>query len=131
MRSEPSRAHLAVFLAALCYLPVVLVWTGVIPFAYRFYVLIAMTAVMAAYAALVGLGWKELGFRRDTLRGSMVSNGIVSAVLLLLLVGSYLAGSIMCSSPARPRNSSIAASFSRKRAAAVSWLPAYRSRCQR
>lgn len=84
-------------LAFLClgyYLPIYLVWSGVIPFAYRYHVLIGMTAIMAVYALVRRHSWRDLGFRRDTLPTSLAWNIGLSVILAAALLVLYFAGLI-------------------------------------
>lgn len=92
--SAVSSIHVAVFLAIGYYLPVILLWTGTIPFRFRFHVLIGMTLIMAVYAWWSGIRAAELGFRNDTLWGSIRLNGFLSFIFLVLLLATYLSGSI-------------------------------------
>src|SRR5215831_13974205 len=69
-------------------LPIFLIWSGVIPFAYRFHVLIGMTVVMAIYAVIRHHSWADLGFTTATLRVSLIVNiglSIISTTPLLVL----------------------------------------------
>lgn len=86
------RTHLAGLAALLClgyYLPILLVWIGVIPFSYRYHMLIGMTAVMAIYAVVRRRSWRELGFRSDTLLASLTWNIGLSLVLAAALFALY------------------------------------------
>lgn len=81
-------------LALAYYLPVILIWVGVISFDLRFHVLVGMALVMAVYSWLRKIHLSELGFRKDTLFGSLLWNGLLSAVFVALLYTLYFAGLI-------------------------------------
>ncbi len=93
-RAVTSKTHLVAFLAMGYYLPVVLIWTGVIPFAFRFHVLVGMTLMMAVYAWSCRMRAAELGFRLDTLPGSLRLNGLLSTLFILILLVAYFAGGL-------------------------------------
>jgi hypothetical protein len=84
--------RLLLLLAIVYYLPPILLWVRIIPFEVRFYVLIAMTLIMALYSYLRGFSLRELGFRKDTLASSLLWNGILSIVFVALMVLAYQAG---------------------------------------
>ena len=92
MRKESIRFVVIVILGF--YLPVILIWVGFIPFEYRFHVLVLMAVLMAIYSILTKHSCKELGFRVDTLKGSLIWNGGLSLFIVVLLVGLYLANLI-------------------------------------
>lgn len=79
-------------LALVYYLPPILLWVRIIPFELRFYVLIVMAIIMAAYSYLRGFSLRELGFRKDTLVGSLFWNGLLSFVFVALMILAYQAG---------------------------------------
>lgn len=81
--------HFLSSLFVLYYLPPLLLWAGVLPFAWRFQILVVMTGVMVAYGYWRSLSLKELGFRRDTLKGSLLVNAIVSALLIIFMIFSF------------------------------------------
>ena len=81
-----SAFALIFFLAGTLYLPVILLWTGIIPFAYRFAVLLCAVVVMASYVMLRRFRLSDLGFRRDTLKPSLMWNLGISVLFILLLV---------------------------------------------
>lgn len=70
------------------YLPPLLIVSGVLPFRWRFYILAGMTVVMLAFAYWRDMSLKELGFRRDTLKASLILNGSAS---LLLVTSMFIA----------------------------------------
>ena len=94
----PLRIHpqlrFAAFAAVAYYLPAALLFFGVIPFAYRFVVLVVMAGLLGGHAALRGLTPRELGLTREHLHGSLVANGTLSAILALLLIGAFSAHAI-------------------------------------
>ena len=81
------------WLALYC-LPPLLLWLRVIAFDWRFRVLLVMTLVMLCYDCWRGMGPRELGFRRDTLRGSLLHNLAVSLLLVGLMLWGFKAGVI-------------------------------------
>src|SRR5882762_4268835 len=89
---EVNIIRLLLLLALVYYLPPILLWVGVIPFGLRFYVLIAMTIIMAAYSHIRGFSLRDLGFRKDTLASSLFWNGILSIVFVVLMFLAYQAG---------------------------------------
>ena len=84
--------RLVLLLGLVYYLPPILLWVGVIPFGLRFYVLVAMAIIMAAYAYLSELSLLELGFRKDTLARSLFWNSLLSIVFVALMIFAYQAG---------------------------------------
>lgn len=53
-----------------------------------------MTVVMIAYGCWHGFSLKELGFRQDTLQGSLIFNIIVSVMLVIFMLLSFEIGLI-------------------------------------
>jgi uncharacterized protein len=74
-----------IFLAGTLYLPVTLIWMGIIPFQYRFAVMFCILAVIASYVRLRKIRWSDLGFRRDTLKKSIIWNFGTSLLFLFLI----------------------------------------------
>lgn len=70
-------------------LPVILLWTGVIPFNYRFIVLVAMAVIVAFYSMISKYSMKDLGFRKDNLIKAMKVNGILSLIFIGLMLGAF------------------------------------------
>ncbi len=71
------------------YLPITLIWMGIIPFEWRYPALIVVFLGMLLYVRKQQRSAHDLGFRRDTLRASLLLNGLVTAIglsVLLLLV---------------------------------------------
>jgi uncharacterized protein len=71
-----------------------LILSGHLPFAWRFYILAIMTAVMLVYDFWHGVGLRELGFRRDTLTASLLSSAAATLVLVSIMCLSFRAGII-------------------------------------
>ncbi|HEX6700886.1 MAG TPA: CPBP family intramembrane glutamic endopeptidase [Gaiellaceae bacterium] len=69
-----------------------LILAGVIPFAERFAVLLAMAAIVLVLERVCGRSWHELGFRKDTLRDSLVANIGLSLVLSAGIVTAFAFG---------------------------------------
>jgi uncharacterized protein len=84
---QASLARFAALLFVAFYLPPLLITFGLIPFAYRFVVLVAMAAALAVLALQQGIPVRELGLRADNLRPALVANAVLS-----LVVGSGLLG---------------------------------------
>jgi len=85
------RIYRFVLLLAVVYVaPVVAILAGVLPFAWRFRVLVAIALVMVVFARLRGHRPRDLGIRSDNLRGALIAHGALSAVLVALLgLASY------------------------------------------
>ncbi len=81
-------------LALVYYLPVTLIWFDILPFSIRYYLLVTMTLGVVLYERARGRSLEELGFRRDTLRGSLLCNLVLSIVLACALFGLDAAGVI-------------------------------------
>lgn len=95
--SDLIRKHeiiIASFLLAVLYVPVTLLWTGVIPFHYRFVVTFLGMAVIIVYAVARKLNWSDLGFRSDTLKKSLLWNIAVSLLFLTIIYILYRTGII-------------------------------------
>jgi membrane protease YdiL (CAAX protease family) len=84
-----ERRYFACLVLLIYVLPVTLILADVIPFRYRFVVLLAMAVVVLVVEKGRGRSWRELGFRADSRRGSLVANGVLSAVLLVGLALAY------------------------------------------
>jgi membrane protease YdiL (CAAX protease family) len=76
------------------YLPVILIWVNIIPFEYRFHILVAMAVIMAIYSFMAKYSLQDLGFRNDTLKASLLWNGGLSAFFVVLMYSLYMAGLI-------------------------------------
>ena len=75
-------------------IPPVLILTSVIPFGRRFEVLAGMTVIIVAYDWLYGVDLRELGFRKDNLKASLLLNAFASLLLVLLMFVSFKVGLI-------------------------------------
>ncbi|HEX8424382.1 MAG TPA: CPBP family intramembrane glutamic endopeptidase [Pyrinomonadaceae bacterium] len=76
------------------YLPPLLLATGVVPFSWRFKMLAIMTFIMIAYDRRQGFTLKDLGIRKDTLKGSLLLHLLVSLLLVIFMFLSFKAGII-------------------------------------
>lgn len=72
MSNRPS-AFVSLLLFAF-YTPVILIWSGFIPFEYRFHASFSLLAVFILFSFIRRHGFRELGFRTDNLKGSILSN---------------------------------------------------------
>ncbi len=72
--------------------PVVVVATGVIPFAFRFLVLVVMTGLVLVLVKVRGFRAAELGLRRDNLVPSFTVNAVATAVGIAILFIAAAAG---------------------------------------
>jgi membrane protease YdiL (CAAX protease family) len=84
--------RLLLLLLFVYYLPPILLWLRIIPFALRFHILVAMTLMVAIYAYIRKFSWNELGFRKDTFRGALLWNGFLSLVLVTIMLLAFQAG---------------------------------------
>jgi hypothetical protein len=96
MRAKRARGsrlpEFALFLSMCYYLPTILVWARIIPFKFRLHVLVTMTIIGIIYAKRRKCSWNDLGFRRDTLKGSLIWNLGLSLVFLISLCLMYASG---------------------------------------
>ena len=67
------------------YTPVTLIWLGVVPFRYRFFLAFIVMTLTIFYILKRKFAWAELGFRRDTLKESLKWNLGASSFFLVLL----------------------------------------------
>ena len=74
------------------YVPPTLLWLGAIPFSYRFYTLVILAGIMIGLAYLRGFSLHDLGFRKDTLKPSLLWNGGLSLVFVAIMYAAYTAG---------------------------------------
>lgn len=75
-------------------MPVLLILVGIIPFAYRFHTLVAMTAVVALVARRLRMSLKDLGLQAAQLAPALIWNGVLSLFFVVALVVAYVAGAI-------------------------------------
>ena len=83
-----------VLLIILYYLPPLLLLLGWLQFEWRFRILALMTCTMIAYDWRRGLSLKELGFRTDTLKGSLFLNALLSLLLISIMFLLFNTGGI-------------------------------------
>ena len=83
-----------IILAFFYYLPVILILLGIVPFSFRFQMLLIVTALLAVYSAIHGNNLRSLGFRTDTLKISLLWNGALSALFVGILMFLYYKGLI-------------------------------------
>ena len=95
------------FISLVFYLPVILILIGIIPYQYRYHLLIVMTFLIVILVVYSHFSWKELGFRLDTLQGSLTWNGVLSLLFLALLLIAYFSG--LLRSPHIPGNDTLSA----------------------
>lgn len=91
-RDRSGVIRLVLVLVLAYYLPVFLLWFGIIPFRLRFHILVAMALLMSAYAACQHRGYRSLGLRADTLKGSLAWNGLLSVTLASVLLVLHIHG---------------------------------------
>ncbi len=61
--------------------PPLLIYVGIIPFAYRFYVLVAVAVALAVLAWRSKIPLRDLGMRADNLKPALLANALLSLVL--------------------------------------------------
>lgn len=89
-----KRLFFVFFVLIFYYVPVLLLWYGVIDFQYRFVVLIVLTVVLIIYSFFRDNSPFELGFRSDNLKESLAINAVWGAVIVLSLGFFYYSGII-------------------------------------
>jgi hypothetical protein len=89
---KPRLFKFLLFLLVGYYLPAILVWKRVIPFRFRLHTLTVLTVFGVAYAVVRKFSWHDLGFRRDTLKKSLVWNLGLSLIFLVILTIMYALG---------------------------------------
>jgi uncharacterized protein len=92
--SRASWARLATVLLAAFYLPPLLIVVGVIPFAYRFVVLVAVAAALALVALVRRMPAVVLGLRTDNLRPALAANAALALLVGLALLTAFVLGLI-------------------------------------
>ena len=80
------------FILVAFYGPVTLIWLGIIPFRYRFFLAFIVMSLTIIYLMKRRFKWSELGFRRDTLKESLKWNLGISSFFLVLLYLFHDAG---------------------------------------
>jgi CAAX protease family protein len=76
------------------YLPPLLIVVGVIPFAYRFVVLVAVAGALALLAWLRGTPAADLGLRSDNLKPALAVNAALALLLGSALLAAFALGLI-------------------------------------
>lgn len=87
------------------YLPVILIWKDIIPSSLRFYILELMTVIFIFYSWRKKKSLRELGIRKDTLKGSLVWNVLVTFVITSIMLAMYFSGNI------RPQTAQLGVGF--------------------
>jgi membrane protease YdiL (CAAX protease family) len=95
---RPERFLLLVI--ALYYMPPLLILADLLPFAWRFQILAVMTVLVVAYNRRCRVSLRELGFRGDTLKDSLLL--CVPASLLLIVLVCIAAGAGLFRESAAP-----------------------------
>jgi membrane protease YdiL (CAAX protease family) len=84
-----GKPYLALLLGIAYYLPVALVFVGILPFSYRYLILVISTIIMIVYSFFRGLRLKELGFRFDTLKQSLIMNVVLVVIDAAIIIALY------------------------------------------
>jgi membrane protease YdiL (CAAX protease family) len=92
--SRISVARFAGTVLLALYVPPLLIAFGVIPFAWRFVVLVAVAAALAVVALARGTPARALGLRRDNLKPALAVNAVLSLVLGAALLIAWRQGLI-------------------------------------
>jgi hypothetical protein len=90
--SAGSLARLAVLVLAAFYLPPLLIAFGLIPFAYRHVVLVAVAAALAVLALQRGMPTHALGLHTDNLKPALVVNAALALALGPALLAAWWLG---------------------------------------
>lgn len=77
---------LVAFLLILYFLPISLLWAGVIPFSFRFILLVILAVAVAAYQIVRKTKLRDLGIRGDNILAALLVNLALSAVIIGLLL---------------------------------------------
>jgi membrane protease YdiL (CAAX protease family) len=75
-------------------IPVMLILAGIIPVAYRFHMLVAMTIVVVVVAWWLGMSPPALGLHKRELTSALFWNGLLSLLFVVVLVVAYASGGI-------------------------------------
>jgi uncharacterized protein len=89
---QASLLSFAGLLLVALYLPPALIAVGLIPFAYRYVVLVAMAAALAVLARQQGIPARELGLRTDNLMPALTVNAVLSIVVGSALLAVWWLG---------------------------------------
>mgnify|MGYP005857259377 CR=1 FL=1 len=71
------------------YLPVLLILFNIIPFEFRFGMLVIITSILIVYSLIRKKSLKSLGIRLDNLKQSLILNLSYSAIFVLLMLTLY------------------------------------------
>ena len=88
----PASAPFLLLLLVNCYLPILLIWCGIIPFSYRFHVLAAVLCSFVLFGLYRGYGLSELGLTLKHSRHSIRANVLFCAAGGLGLYLAFLGG---------------------------------------
>lgn len=89
------------FVAVFYYIPILLIWFGIIPFEFRFYILIFITIISAIYSFFRRHSLYDLGFRLDNFKYALSLNSILILFVLIILTTVCYSENIV--SPAIPK----------------------------
>lgn len=92
---QPAIARFTLMLLAMIGLPIVLLWTGVLPFAWRFHVLAAVLAGFVLLSLYRGYCLRDLGFTTLHLADSLRANLFFCGIGSLGLFAAYQADLLM------------------------------------
>lgn len=92
---RPEVARFSLMLLAMIGLPIVLLWTGILPFAWRFYVLAAVLVGFILLSLHRGYGLRNLGFTTLHLGDSLRANLLFCGIGSLGLLAAYQADLLM------------------------------------
>jgi len=84
----------SIFVASCYYVPVLLIWFEIIPFEFRFQVLIIITIISAIYSFFRNHSLYDLGFRLDNIKYSLFLNCILILLALIFLTTLYYSDNI-------------------------------------
>jgi uncharacterized protein len=91
--APPARFFLLLLIN--CYLPILLIWSGVIPFAYRFYVLAVVLTSFLVFGLRQGYRFRDLGYTLDKFGDALRWNLLVCAFGGIGLYLTYRTGVFM------------------------------------
>jgi hypothetical protein len=93
-KSTGTRFGFAGFLALVYIVPPLLILVQAVPFSFRFLMLLITTVMVFAYVIWKGNSLSALGFRTDTLKGSLVYNLLITLLVLIAIAVLHLLGLI-------------------------------------
>ena len=88
-KSARARLSFAALLVLVYGAPPLLIFTGAVPFGFRFPALLITTVIVLVYVLWEGHSLFSLGFRKDNLKGSLAMNGCITVVALLAMAALY------------------------------------------